>query len=324
MNDLFTFTPTFPLAAIWEVTQKCNLQCVHCSSSGGKEPAGELSPADALHLVDELAASLRIYRLVLSGGEPLLRRDIFSIIEKAATAGLKVSLFTNGTLLTDSILTRLDKLGLDYLQIGISGITDETHTTLSHSKSLDTIFDTFKRAKTYTFKVGLSVPVHKKTYTEVLNKIDILLNLEPDALCLSRFVPTGRGALFADELLLSQEKRRNLALFGQHLRDEGYTIILDEPLTDPHGCQAGISLCCISPTGDVYPCPLLRVSCGNITSGHIAELWKESQLINALKNRMVKGQCGECTMKEQCGGCRSLAFYFTGDYLASDPQCWRT
>lgn len=324
MNEkTFSFTPRFPLAAIWEVTQQCNLQCVHCSSSGGGERApGELSTADALHLVDELAASLHVYRLVISGGEPLLRKDVFTIMRKATAVGLKLSLFTNGTLLTDSVLDLLNDIGIDYLQVGV--FTADRLYGISQLNLAHRLFETVKKAKNFNFKIGISIPIHHQTFNEVLSMVDAFLELQPDSLCLSRFVPAGRGTLFAEELLLSQAERRTLALLGQRLREEGHTIILDEPLTDPHGCQAGISVCGISSAGELYPCPLLRLSLGNVNSSSTAELWQKSELIKNLKKRALKGRCGECTIKQQCGGCRGLAFSLRGDCLAEDPQCWRT
>jgi radical SAM protein with 4Fe4S-binding SPASM domain len=309
--------PKFPLAAIWEVTQQCNFQCEHCSSSAGQESGEkELSPAKALDLIEELATFLQVYRLVISGGEPLLRRDVFAIMRKASEYGLKVSLFTNGTLLTDPLLDQLDDIALDYLQIGLPDMPS------ANDSPFLKISDTIKNAQSHTYNVGVSVPVHKKTFQKVVHNINILLDLEIDSLCLSRFVPTGRGALFAEDLVLSLKQRKKLALLGHNLREQGYTIILDEPLTDPYGCQAGITLCGISSAGDVYPCPLLRKSIGNVTVSPITELWQKSQLIADLKKRHLKGHCGACDLKATCGGCRSLAFYTTGDCLAADPQCW--
>ena len=318
---------------VWLATSACNARCVHCSSDAARCLPRELTTAEAKAMFDDLARA-GVFDVAVSGGEPLTRPDLFEVMEHAAALGIRLGLGSNGSTVTPDVARRLKKLGLDRLQISIDGL-EETHDSARRWRGL---FRKSMRAVKTGLEEGLRVHVcftaHRMNFRELGGVIDQCLAWGVRRFNLSRLVPTGRGDAALDltpgewrEVVAAYEAKRaehaGLMEFTTHLAQ----LILTDPALDCRpgfvGCQAGLGQGCIGPEGDVTPCVMLPVVVGNLRGRSLAEVWGDSPVIRSLQDRReLKGWCQTCDLREKCGGCRGVAYAYTGDYLAADPRCW--
>jgi radical SAM protein with 4Fe4S-binding SPASM domain len=327
------FRPQLPYHMVWLATNACNARCVHCSSDAAKCLPHELTTLQAKQMFDDLAA-IGIFDVAVSGGEPLTRRDIFEVMEHAINRGIRLGLGSNGSTVTPKVARRLKQIGLNRLQISIDGL-EETHDRARRWKGL---FQKSIRAIKTGLDEGLQVHVcftaHRLNFRELGAVIDQCVSGGVRRFNMSRLVPTGRGDASLDltpgewkELVEAFELKR-AALAGQmefstHLAQ----LVLVDPTLDCTsgfvGCQAGLGQGCIGPEGDVTPCVMLPVVVGNVRDKSLEEIWHSSPIIRSLQDRSnLKGWCQTCDLRENCGGCRGIAYSYTGDLLAADPRCW--
>ena len=336
-----------PRLVAWELTNACNLACIHCRASAIKDPApDELSTAQAKHFVDELIEYKPI--IILTGGEPLLRADVYDIAHYASGHGLRVVLATNGTLLTPNIARKLKEAGIQRVSISIDGAKEETHDTFRGEPGA---FEGAMRGIDILKKEGISFQINttitKRNLEEIPGIYDLALELGASALHIFLLVPTGRGEEIESEEIPPQEYEHVLNWFydkskgsriqlkatcaphyfrimRQRAKAEGIKITREthglEAMTK--GCLGGSGFCFVSSRGDVYPCGYLPALAGNIRQRPFKMIWEKSKVFNHLRNpAMLKGKCGACEYRMVCGGCRARAYAATGDYLDEEPYC---
>ena len=336
-----------PRLVAWELTNACNLACIHCRASAIKDPApDELSTAQAKHFVDELVEYKPI--IILTGGEPLLRSDVYDIAKYASGHGLRVVLATNGTLLTHEIVKKLKVVGIQRVSISIDGSTKETHDTFRGEKGA---FESALRGIDILKNEGLSFQINttitKRNLTQIPNIYDLALQLGASALHIFLLVPTGRGEDIESDEIPPEEYERVLNWFydmsknsriqlkatcaphyfrimRQRAKAEGIRITKEthglEAMTK--GCLGGSGFCFVSSRGNVYPCGYLPALAGNIRQNPFKMIWEKSKVFNDLRDLgKLKGKCGECEYRAVCGGCRARAYAATGDYLDEEPYC---
>ncbi len=336
-----------PRLIAWELTNACNLACIHCRASAIKDPApDELSTAQAKHFVDELVEYKPI--IILTGGEPLLRPDVYDIAKYASGHGLRVVLATNGTLLTPEIVKRLKDVGIQRVSISIDGSTKETHDTFRGEKGA---FESALRGIDILKNEGLSFQINttitKRNLTQIPNIYELALELGASALHIFLLVPTGRGEDIESDEIPPEEYERVLNWFydmsknsriqlkatcaphyfrimRQRAKAEGIKITREthglEAITK--GCLGGSGFCFVSSTGNVYPCGYLPALAGNIRQKPFKMIWEKSKVFNDLRDPgKLKGKCGDCEYRAVCGGCRARAYAATGDYLEEEPYC---
>lgn len=336
-----------PRLIAWELTNACNLACIHCRASAIKDPApDELSTAQAKHFVDELVEYKPI--IILTGGEPLLRSDVYDIAKYASGHGLRVVLATNGTLLTPYIAKKLKDVGIQRVSISIDGSTKETH---DNFRGENGAFESALRGIEILKNAGISFQINttitKRNLTQISNIYDLALELGASALHIFLLVPTGRGEEIESEEIPPEEYERVLNWFydksknsriqlkatcaphyfrimRQRAKAEGIRITREthglEAMTK--GCLGGSGFCFVSSRGDVYPCGYLPALAGNIRQKPFKMIWEKSKVFNDLRDPgKLKGKCGECEYRAVCGGCRARAYAKTGDYLDEEPYC---
>lgn len=332
-NSPFLFRPRIPYHIVWLATNACNARCVHCSSDAAKKLPGELTTAEANNLFSELATA-GVFDVAVSGGEPLTRRDIFEVMEHARSLGIRLGLGSNGSTVTPDVIRKLIKLGLDRLQISLDGL-EETHNTARRWNGLfQKSINAIKLGLDEGLRVHVCFTAHRLNFKEIGQVIDFCSELGVRRFNFSRLVPTGRADTILD--LSPGEWKETIAVFnakrkeydGQmdfttHLAQQ----ILSDPLLENQsgfvGCQAGIGQGCIDSVGNVTPCVMLPVIVGNIRQKSFAEIWQSSETIQSLQDRSrLKGWCQNCSHRDKCGGCRGVAYGYTGDPLAADPRCW--
>lgn len=317
------------LIVAWETTSACNLSCSYCRASASPTPEqGELSTKEALDFIDEIAPLHPM--LILSGGEPLLRPDIFLLARHAADRGMRVSLATNGTLLTPEIAGKISESGVIRVSVSLDGASSKMHDNARGKRSFERALQGIESLKgRVDFQINFTVT--NKNEGEVLAVFDLAEKLEALALHFFFLVPTGRGR---DEDLVSPERQEALLrLIDDERSKRGIeTQVTCAPqfariarpvsgMRKSGGCLAGTSFVFVSRKGDVYPCGYLPVRAGSIREKKFIEIWEKSPVFMALRERNLKGSCGSCGFRRACGGCRARAFALTGDYLESDPLC---
>jgi heme b synthase len=342
-------TPAPPLRMVaWEITRGCNLSCLHCRALSGEGPyPGEFTTEECLQLVDDIV-SFSTPIVILTGGEPLLRPDVYRIAEYGTKKGLRMVLATNGTLLTEDKARRLVAAGIRRISISLDGADAECH---DQFRGVNGSFEGGLRGIRHAKKVGLEFQVNTTITQHNLHQIPQILDLTVDlgaaAHHLFLLVPTGRGKELQDQAISPHdyeevlnwfyEQRDKVSLhlkvtcaphfyriLRQRARQEGKTITTKHYGLDAvtRGCMGGISFCFISSTGGVQPCGYLELDCGNIRDASLESIWAQCTFFKDLRDEdNYKGKCGYCEFRRVCGGCRARAFATTGDYLAEEPYC---
>jgi radical SAM protein len=343
-----------PFIAIWEVTQACDLACVHCRASAqpDRHPM-ELSTAEGKHLIDQIAA-LKVPVFVLTGGDPIKRPDLFELIGHAHSAGVRVSLTPSATpLLTRDIVVRLKKAGLARLAVSMDGASAETHDAFrGMSGSFARTLDAVRWANEVGLPVQINTTFSRRNIPEIDAIVSLIESLRITLWSVFFLVPTGRGKL--DDLLNANEFEQVFAKIYSLSKTAGFDIktteaqhyrrfMLQQRVAErkagvethatqdkaaddlgraPRGLNDGKGFVFISHTGEVFPSGFLPVSAGNIRQQELSGLYRESALFRSLRDTSnLEGKCGQCEFKEICGGSRARAYALTGNPNAEEPCC---
>ncbi|MGC9199841.1 MAG: TIGR04053 family radical SAM/SPASM domain-containing protein [Acidobacteriaceae bacterium] len=343
-----------PFLAIWEVTQACDLACVHCRAAAQplRHPM-ELTTDEGKNLIDQIA-TLGVPVFVLTGGDPIKRPDLLELIEHARKVGVRVSLTPSATsLLTRQIVFQLKQAGLARLAVSLDGACAQTHDSFrGMAGSFQRTFDAISWAN----EAGLPVQINTTFSRRNLSELDqIAARVESLRITLwSVFflVPTGRGKL--DDLLSADQFDQVFARIYQLSKTVGFDIktteaqhyrryLLQQRVAErktgviadsapqkisdsigraPQGLNDGKGFLFISHTGEVYPSGFLPLTAGNIRRKPLASIYRESPLFRSLRDpAQLTGKCGHCEFKEICGGSRARAYALTSDPMAEEPCC---
>lgn len=322
------------LIIAWEVTGACNLSCEYCRASATATPADtELSTEEAKAFIDQVAP--RRPMLILSGGEPLLRPDVFDIARYARDLGVRVSLATNGTLLCPEAVDKMKAAGIIRVSISLDGPGPDIHDAVRGRGSFDLSMRGIENLRG-RIDYQINMTVTKGNLDLVGATMDLAEKLGAVAFHLFFLVPTGRGR---EEELVSPEEQdeilRQVACDSRNRKIEvkvtcapQYGRIAREVLTESErrgalgsACLAGTNFVFVSRTGDVTPCGYLPIVAGNVREESFSDIWDNSPVFVDLRKRELLGRCGGCEYRKVCGGCRARAYAVTGDYLESDPLC---
>lgn len=322
----------------WNTTNKCNMYCKHCYRDAGIEASDELDTTEGKQLLSEVAKSgFKI--MIFSGGEPLVRSDIFDLIEYASSIGLRPVLGSNGTLISENIAIKLKEVGAMGIGISLDSLHPEKHDQFrNYEDGWRKAVEGMKNCR----KAGLPFQIHTTVMNwnqhEVLNITDFAEEIGAAAHHTFFLVPTGRGSEIEDQSLTPWQYERllkNIMLKQQDVSIElkptcapQFMRIAKEMGLNPRfqrGCLAGTSYCIISPVGDVQPCAYLNLPIGNIRKTPFSEIWSSNPTFQELRTMQYKGKCGNCKYKTACGGCRARAAYYNGgDYMSGEDWCLYT
>ena len=331
LRDRFKLGLQAPICMTWELTYACNLACIHCLSSSGRRDPRELSTAEALAVVDEMAA-LQIFYVNIGGGEPLIRSDFFDIVDYSVEKGVGVKFSTNGTRLDAARAERL--AGSDYIdiQISLDGADAATNDAIRGEGSYATAIAAMENLAAANFgPFKISVVMTRQNIPQI-GEFEKLAARYGAQLRLTRLRPAGRGADTWDELHPTNEQQRELYRWlldrpGVLTGDSFFHLsALGDPLEGLNLCGAGRVVCLIDPVGDVYACPFViheDFLAGNVRDeGGFTKVWRESDLFLSLREPSSAGACVSCGSYDACqGGCMAAKF-FTGLPLdGPDPEC---
>lgn len=345
----------------WETTAGCNLECIHCRRLDVSQQLmkTDMTTDEALRFVRQLAAFAKPI-LVLSGGEPLFRPDIFEIASGARECGLPVALATNGTLINETMAQRIVDAGIRRVAISIDGADEGTHDAFRRQPgSLAAALRGFRHLRARGMSMQINCTVTKHNVHQVETLYAKALELGADALHLFMLVPVGCGVQIAQSNMLPAEEYERVLnwmydktqLHQIHLKATcapHYFRVMRQRAAVDHihvtptqgshaarhpggshnmaaltkGCLAGSQICFVSHTGEVFPCGYLPVSAGNVKRESMREIWESSPLFQELRDDdHLEGKCGACEFKRICMGCRARAFYASGNYMAEEPFC---
>ncbi|MBT0158889.1 radical SAM protein [Candidatus Bathyarchaeota archaeon A05DMB-2] len=349
-----------PFLVVWDFTHQCNLNCKHCYSNSGAVSQAELSTAEALDVVDQLA-DFGVTALAFSGGEPLSRKDFFEVASHAVERGLYVSVATNGTLLTKENVKKLKQARINYVEVSIDGATAQTHDAFRGVPgAFDKAVAGLKNCVEADLCACIATTATKSNLAEMPGILDLAEEIGAERFTYFNFIPTGRGKEHFDQDLTAEEREKLMLYLLNRMSKGCKTTILTTapqlarvalqcqgskgtgeitmsmahmqtarvskkavPLADfIGGCGAGRLYCSISPQGDVHPCVFFPVNVGNLKTERFGDIWLNSRIFNALRDRSnLRGACGTCKYKYICGGCRARASAYHDDFLSSDPGC---
>lgn len=333
-----------PICLTWELTYACNLACVHCLSSSGRRDPRELSTDEAKAVLDELRG-LQVFYINIGGGEPMMRRDFFEIVDHAVAPpdgglAIGVKFSTNGTYLDPAAARRLAATGYLDVQISLDGTDAATNDHVrgdgSYGKARQAM-DNLADAGFGPFKISVVVTRHN---VDQLDEFKALADSYGAQLRITRLRPSGRGADSWHDLHPTNAQQRQifdwLVLHGDPaarlpvLTGDSFfhlnALSTDTSLPGLNMCGAGRVVCLIDPIGEVYACPFVihdEFKAGSVRDpGGFTKVWRESDLFLGLREPESAGACASCGSYDACqGGCMAAKF-FTGLPLdGPDPEC---
>ena len=330
LRDRFERGLAAPICLTWELTYACNLACTHCLSSSGRRDPNELSTTEAKILIDEIAA-MQIFYINIGGGEPMIRRDFFELIEHAVEQHVGVKFSTNGTRIDQAAARRLASIDYLDIQVSIDGVDAATSDRIRGAGSYERArraMDNLQSAEFGPFKISV---VMTRESIEQLDEFEKLAASYGAELRLTRLRPSGRGVDVWQELhpTLAQNRRlyRWLLERPNVLTGDSFFHLsaLGEPLSGLNLCGAGRVVCLIDPVGEVYACPFViheEFRAGNVRSSGFRDVWQNSELFRSLREPGDAGACASCGSYDACrGGCMAAKFFTGLEMSDPDPEC---
>ncbi len=349
-----------PRLIFWELTTGCNLRCIHCRASATELMSpDDLNHEESCRVIDQIA-EYAPFILVLSGGEPLWRRDVFTLAGRARDRGIRVALATNGTLVDETAADRIAAAGIRRVAISLDGADAATHDSFrGQPGAFEAALAGFRRLKARGMSMQINTTVSRHNEHQLPSILNLALELGADAFHIFLLVPVGCGLTIQDEQMVSGRRYEDIlnwfydrslegrielkATCAPHYfrvvrqrRAEARRAGLPVPELPVHGggrpghdlhsmtrgCLAGSGVCFISHRGDVYPCGYLPVSAGSLRREPFSHIWRHAPVFLELRDPdLLEGKCGICEFKQVCLGCRARAYGITHNYLAEEPFC---
>lgn len=350
MNTSFDLNKN-PLIVIWEVTQACDLSCFHCRACAQprRNPL-ELSTIEGEKLIRDVA-ELHPPIFILTGGDPLKRPDIFYLVRRSVAHGLHPAMTPSATpLLTREAIAELKRAGLSRMAVSLDGSLPELHDAFrgvpgSYARTLEAIH----WANQFGLPIQVNTSISRRNVHDLENMAGLLKQFRLVLWSAFFLVPTGRAQI--DDLLSAQEVEETFArlyrfsqelpfkvktteaqhyrryVIQQRMKSKGRVIEIggngwEKSVPGLLPINDGKGFVFVSHTGEVCPSGFLPLSAGNVRGQSLAEIYRESPLLQSLRDTArLQGKCGECEFKEICGGSRARAYGVTGNMFAADPCC---
>jgi len=333
-----------PFLVALNLTRRCNLACAHCYLDAGTRECGdpgELDTQAVKHVLSGISEVNPACMVVLTGGEPLLRPDIYDLSAHAASLGLMVVVGTNGTLLTEKNVRRLLQAGVSGAGISVDSLTPGFHDTF---RGLEGAWQHTMEGIEHCRELGLSFQIHMSVHQGNVDEVAPMMAWahKHGAIVMNFFflVCTGRGEQVTDitpeqyervlaQLLDAQDEYPGMmvrARCAPHFKRLAYQKDPDSPLTraqgyEGGGCLAGANYCRITPHGEVTACPYIEESVGSLRERTFGDIWSSSETFRQLRSPKLSGKCGECEFRILCGGCRARPLAMHGDLFGEDELC---
>jgi Fe-coproporphyrin III synthase len=359
-SHLLQFSKDKKPVVVWNMTQQCNLKCVHCYAQAKlTQQKNELTTEEGKALIDDLS-NMGAPVMLFSGGEPLMRKDLPELAAYAVQKGMRAVISTNGTLIDANTARTLKEIGLSYVGISLDGTREINDKFRGVVGAFDAALKGIQNCQEAGIKVGLRFTVNKFNVNEIPALFDLLEEYEIPRICFYHLVYAGRGSNLIHDDLTREETRKTVDLIidrTRQLHDKGKdkeVLTVDNHADGPYlylrllredsprssevlellqmneGNNSGRGIGCVSWDGSVYADQFWRhYSFGNVRERPFSEIWNDlsNPLMSQLKNKKnhVKGRCAQCKWLDVCGGnFRVRAEATTGDIWAPDPACYLT
>jgi 12,18-didecarboxysiroheme deacetylase len=359
-SHLLQFSSDKRPVIVWNITRRCNLKCLHCYAHARNIPFdNELTTMEGKNLIDDLAG-FGVPVLLISGGEPLVRKDLPELAAYAVEKGMRAVISTNGTLITPQMADTLKKIGLSYVGISLDGMEEINDRFRGVKGAFRSALKGIENCKKAGIKVGLRFTINKINVGEIPDLFKLIEENDIPRICFYHLVYAGRGSKLVEEDLSHEESRRAVDLimdFTKKLHDQGKpkeVLTVDNHADGPYiylrlkkenperakevlellkmneGNNSGRGIGCISWDGEVHADQFWRhYSFGNVKDRPFSEIWTDTSdpLMNKLKEKKkyAKGKCGTCRWLDICAGnFRVRSEAVTGDIWAPDPACYLT
>lgn len=323
----------------WNLTRACNLSCSHCYLPAGirEKRAEELSTQECQRVIDQIEEVASHPVLILTGGEPLLREDIFDIARYASRKKITVVVGTNGTQIDEPLLSRLMESGAEGLGISLDSLSPQVHDSFrgvagAWERTVAGIELIGKRGLPFT----IQTTVLKNNRHELPALADLSHRVGARVFNIFFLVCTGRGQDMTD--ISPEEYEETLSLIADMEKEFAGRLLIKAKCA-PHvnrlryekglwkeeeqnrGCPAGTTYLRITAEGKVTPCPYIPWEVGDLRRETFGQIWEGAGGLRLLRQWALKGRCGQCEFKFLCGGCRARALATTGDIFDEDPWC---
>ena len=351
-----------PLMFYYEVTQACDLVCKHCRASAQENPAENELPTDvSLRLIDQVASFDRKPNIVFTGGDPLKRADLFTLIRHAVDRGLTVALTPSATpLATREAFEEAKAAGVRALGISLDGPTAAVHDAFrGFEGSFETTRKMLENAKSLQIPVQVNTSITRRNFHLIDDMAEYLANFGGVMMWSVFFlIPVGRGV--EEERITAEEYEIAFEKLWRHANEKPFAVKTTEaphyrrfvlrqggnPLDVPRpfrfakgdmqdpttfsrarhraplGVTDGRGIMFVSNSGEIYPAGFLPLLCGRFPEDSVVEVYQNHPVFKALQNPdNYKGICGRCEYRHVCGGSRARAYAVTGDYLEAEPDC---
>jgi radical SAM protein with 4Fe4S-binding SPASM domain len=306
-----------------------------------------MDTVEIIRLLEELAG-LSAPVVVLSGGEPLLREDVFEIAAKGTQLGLRMCIATNGVLVNPDVARKLKTAGVRMVSLSIDGPVREVHDDFRRQEgAFDAAVDAAKVLREEGIEFLVNSSFTKRNMEHVETTMMMAAHLGATAWYMFMVVPTGRGKEIQQELIDGEDYYRLLEWHYEMERSgppllvrptcapQYFRIIAEHAKEDSgferrslkfatgksKGCLCGQNIALIDRLGNLQPCSYLPVSAGNVRETPLREIWESSKLLLELRDTAAHGECGVCEYREVCGGCRARAYFVSANHLEKDPVC---
>ncbi len=357
---LLQFTTANRPIVVWNVTQRCNLACAHCyfeaSERAGRD---ELTTEEARAFIADLA-EMRCPVLLFSGGEPLLREDVFDLGREAAEKGIRTVLSTNGTLLTPQVARRIAESRFSYVGVSLDG-GEATHDAFRRKKgAFRQAMAGIRNCLEAGVKTGVRFTVNRRNVADLDAVLDVVEREGVPRFCMYHLVYAGRGREMVEDDLDLATARQVVEHILERTADfhrrgveveilttdnhaDGVLILRRVAAEQPErleevrellrrhgGCSAGTKMANVDSRGNVHPCQFWgHLSLGNVRERPFSAIWADEShpLLGKLRRKadfLTGPRCGTCAYKSLCGGCRIRAEAVHGDIWADDPACYLT
>ncbi len=318
----------------WNSTNQCNMYCSHCYRDSGLKAKRELETDEAKKMIEEIKkAGFQI--MIFSGGEPLMRKDIFELGSYASSIGLRPVLGTNGSLITKDVATSLKQSGFLAAGVSLDSLSaDKYNDFRKKSDAFDMVMEGFKNLKMAQIPFQIHTTIMKWNVHELDAMTDFAIKIGAKAHHIFFLVPTGRGSEIEDQIVPVHQYETILTTIIRRQIDcpielkptcaPQFVRIAEQnnvPTRFTRGCLTGLRYCIISPIGDVQPCAYLDIPLGNVRETPFDVIWKDNAHLQRLRTEEYSGKCSQCGYQKKCGGCRARAYYVSNDYMAEDPYC---
>lgn len=357
--DMLRFADNAKPIVVWNMTRQCNLHCVHCYAHARDLPEkGELSTEEAKVFIDDLA-DMGAPVILFSGGEPLMREDLFELGAYAAKKGLRAVISTNGTLIDAEAVKKIKETGFQYVGISIDGLPETNDKFRVHKGAFAEAMRGVQLCREFDVRTGIRFTLTRLNYEDLPQIMDLMEREGVPRFCMYHLVYTGRGSTMVEDDVPPDEKRKIIDFLFHKARDYDSRGVDVELLTVDNHCDnvylyltllkedparaeevmgllrmqggngSGYKIADVDNQGNVHPDQFWsHYTLGNIKKRKFSEIWGDlsDPVMYGLRHKkeVLKGRCGACRWQDICGGFRVRAEAVYGDIWHQDPACYLT